>query len=65
MPKKGSVLNYISGEKAIMTPFVIYADLESILEKVSGCENDPEKSSTIKVKKHIASAYSLFSHCPF
>ena len=48
-----------------MTPFVIYADLESILEKINGCENDQEKSSTIKVNKHTASGYSLFSHCMF
>ena len=65
MLKKGSVLKYIPGEKSVMTPFVIYADLESILEKTSGCENDPEKSSTIKVNKHIVSGYSLFSHCLF
>ena len=65
MPKKGSVLEYTSGEKSIMTPFVIFVDLESILEKISGCENDPEKSSKIKVNKHIASGYSLFSHCLF
>ena len=65
MSKKRSVLKYISGEKSIMTPFVIYADLESILEKISGCENGPEKSSTIKVNKHISSGYSLFSHCLF
>ena len=36
MPKIGRVLNYIPGEKSIMTSFVIYADLESILEKISG-----------------------------
>ena len=65
MPKKAIALKYISGEKSIMTPFIIYADLEFILEKISGCENDPEKSSTIKVNKHIASGYSLFSHCLF
>ena len=65
MAKKGSVLKNISGEKSIMTPFVIYADLESILEKISGCENDPQKSSTIKINKHTASGYSLFSHCLF
>ena len=63
--KKGSVLKYIPGEKSVMTLFVIYADLESVLEKISGCENDPKKSSTIKVNKHIASGYSLFSHCLF
>ena len=65
MLKKGSGLKYISEVKSIMTPFVIYADLESILEKISSCQNDPEKSSTIKVNKHIASGYSLFSHCLF
>ena len=65
MPKKGSVLKYTTGEKSVMTPFVIYANLESILEKISGCENDLEKSSKIKVNKHITSGYSLFSHCLF
>ena len=69
-PKKG-VLKYIPVKvyKSVMTPFVIYADLEPILEKINGCkngcENDPEKSSKIKVNKHTASGYSLFSHCLF
>ena len=36
MPKKGSVLKYVPGEKSVMTPFIIYADLQSILEKISG-----------------------------
>ena len=44
MPKEGSVLKYIPGENSIMTPFVIYTDLEFILEKINDCENDPEKS---------------------
>ena len=63
MRKEGSVLKYIPGEKSIRTAFVIYADLESILEKINGCKNDLEISSTIKVNKHTASGYSLFSHC--
>ena len=65
MPKKGSVLKDMPGKKSVMTPFVIYADLESIVEKISGCENDPERSSTVKVNKHTTSGYSLFSHCLF
>ena len=63
MRKEGSVLKYIPGEKSIRTTFVIYADLKSILEKINGCKNDLEKSSTIKVNKHTASGCSLFSHC--
>ena len=36
MPEKGkNILEYIPGEKSVMTPFAIYADLESTLEKVS------------------------------
>ena len=30
-------------------PFVIYADLESLLEKIDGCKDNPEKSFTIDV----------------
>ena len=46
-------------------PFVIYADLECLLEKMSTCHNDPEKSSTTKVSKHTSSGYSLFTHSSF
>ena len=46
-------------------PFIIYADLESLLEKMDMCYNNPEKSSTTKINKHTPSGYSLFTHCPF
>ena len=29
-------------------PFIIYADLESLLEEINTCYDSPEKSSTIK-----------------
>ena len=29
-------------------PFIICADLESLLEKMNTCHNNPEKSSTSK-----------------
>ena len=29
-------------------PFAIYADLECLLEKMSSCQNNPNKSFTIK-----------------
>ena len=46
-------------------PFVFYADLECLLEKMSTCHNDPEKSSTTKINKHISSGYSLFTYSSF
>ena len=46
-------------------PFTIYADLESLLEKMSTCCNNPKKSSTTKINKHTPSGYSSFTHCSF
>ena len=46
-------------------PFIIFADLESLLEKMNTCHNNPEKSSTTKINKHTPSGYSLFTHCSF
>ena len=36
-------------------PFIIYADLKFLLEKISTCRNNPKKSSTTKINKHTAS----------
>ena len=45
--------------------FIIYADLESLLEKIITSHNNPEKSSTTKINKHTRSGYSLFTLCSF
>ena len=42
-------------------PFVIYADLECLLEKMSTCNNNLEKSSTTEINKHASSGYLLFT----
>ena len=44
-------------------PFIIYAGLESLLEKMNTFHNNPEKSSTTKINKHTPSGYSLYLHC--
>ena len=63
MPKEDNkILKYNQGEKA---PFIIYADLECLLEKINTCHNNPEKSSTTKINKHKPSDYSLFTYCSF
>ena len=33
--------------------FIIYADLECIVEKIDECKNNPKNSSTTKVSEHI------------
>ena len=46
-------------------PFLIYADLECLLEKMSTCQNNSNKSSTTKINKHTPSGYSIFTNCSF
>ena len=66
MPTKdNNTIKYNQGEKSIKVPFVVYADLECLLEKMSTCYNNPEKSSTTKINKHTLLGYSLFTHCSF
>ena len=47
--KDNNIIKYIQGEKSIKMPFTIYADLECLLEKMSTCQNNPNKSSTTKI----------------
>ena len=66
MPKEDKkILKYNHGEKCMKVPFIIYPDMESLLEKIDTCHNNPKKSSTTKVTKHLASVYSLFTHSSF
>ena len=58
-------VKYHHGVKSMRAPFVMYADLESLLKKLDTCINDPEKSSTTKINKHETCGYSLITHCSF
>ena len=60
MPKKDNkILKYNHGEKSIKVPFIIYADIESLLKKMNTCHNNPKKTSTTKMNKHTPPGYSL------
>ena len=66
MPTKdNNIIKYNQGEKSIKSPFVIYADLECLLKKMSTCQNNPNESSTTEINKHTPSGYSIFTHCSF
>ena len=53
------ILEFNQYQKSDKAPFIIYADLECIIEKIDGCKNNPENSSTTKVSKHIPSGFSM------
>ena len=61
LKEDNKILKYNHVEKPMKVSFIIYADLESLLEKMSNCHNNPKKSSTTKLNKHTSSGYSLFT----
>ena len=46
-------------QKSDKVPFIIYADLACIKEKIHGCKNNSENPSLIKVSEYIPSAFSM------
>ena len=40
-------------------PYIIYADIESLIKKIDKCANNPENSSTTKIVEHIPCGYSM------
>ena len=55
--EENKIIKYNQGEKSIKSSFIIYADLECLLEKMNTCYNNPEESSTTEINKHTPSGY--------
>ena len=63
MPKKDDILtfkNYYKGEKV---PFIIYADMESLIKPIQSCKPNPRGSYTKKYQKHEPISYSYYIKC--
>ena len=59
------ILELINIQNLIIYAFIIYADLECIIEKNDECKNNPENSSITKVNEHIPSDFSISTVSPF
>ena len=53
------ILEFNQYQKFDKAPFIIYADIECIIEKIDGCKNNRENSSTTNVSEHIPSGSSM------
>ena len=53
------ILEFNQYEKSDKAPFIIYVDLECIIEKINGYKNNRENSYTINVSEHIPSGFSM------
>ena len=60
MPSEDTkILEFNQYQKSNEAPFIIYADLECLIEKFDGCKNKPENSYTRKVGECILSGSSV------
>ena len=60
MPSENTkMLEFNQYQKSDKAPFIIYADLECIIEKIDGCKNNPKNSSTTKVSEYIPLVFSM------
>ena len=66
MPDKDNKIpKYISGEKSLRVPFIIYVDLECLLRKINTCSNNLDKSYTERKATHRPSGNALVTCCSF
>ena len=60
MPSEDTkILKFNQYQKSDKAPFIIYADLDCIIEKIDGCKNNLENSSTTEVSEHTLSRFSM------
>ena len=60
MPNKKPIVKYSDGQYQFKVPFMMYADFESILEKVEGASDNPNVSSTREVNVHKPSGWCVY-----
>ena len=66
MPSENTkILEFNQYQKSDKASFIIYADIECIIQKIDGYKNNPENSSTTKVNEHIPSAFAMSSISSF
>ena len=53
------ILEFNQYQKSGKAPFIIYADLECIIEKIDECKNNPVNSSATKVSELVPSVFSI------
>ena len=53
------ILQFNQYKKSDKASFLIYADIECIIEKIDGCKNNAENSSTAKASENIPSGFSM------
>ena len=66
MPSEGNkILEFNQYWKSDIALFIIYTDIEFLIEKIDGFKNNPENSFTTKVGEHIPWGFSMSTKSSF
>ena len=58
LSQDNKALKFDQDQKADKAPFITYQDLDCLMEKICGCKNNRENSSTTtKIGEHIPSGF--------
>ena len=62
MPKEGkNIVKFENYQNQMKVPWIIYADFESLVEKIHGCKRDPSGSSTTKTEVHTPCGFGFMA----
>ena len=61
---KNKILKYSQGSKSLKVPAVYYCDIESLIQKIDACYNNPEQSFTTNISKHKTCGFSIVTKSP-
>ena len=59
LSEKDKISEFKQYMKSDKMPYIIYADIESLIRKIDGRKNNPENSFTTKIGEHVFCGYSM------
>lgn len=66
MPDESNkILTYTQDQNALKTILVLYTNKKSLPEKVHICQNNLERSLTLKIDKYVVCGHSIFMQSSF
>ena len=61
LSKDTKILEFNEYQKSDKAPFIIYADLEYLIDKIDRCKNNPQNSSTTNLTEYPVKYFNIYN----